>query len=776
MVRRGNPLSRRIPREFTSDLGKYLVIALLMILMIGEVSGFLVADESMIKAYNESYEKYCMEDGHFSVQNKLNKTKINKISEFGLTLYDLFYTSEEFDNGSSLRIFANRNEIDLPCVMKGRLPEKDGEIAIDRMYADNNGLKVGDVMTSDRREYTVTGLIALPDFSALFESNNDMMFDSSEFGVALIDEETFAGLDEDRITWNYGWKYDTVPADKDEEKDLSEDLLPHICSVTKPEIYIPRFANQAITFTGDDMGKDRVMMQIFLYVVILILAFVFTITISNTIQKESEVIGTLRANGYTRGELLRHYMAVPLVVTILAAIIGNIMGYTFFKDFNAGMYYGSYSLPTFVTVWSPRAFFETTLVPIVIMIVVTMLVLIRKLRFTPLQFLRRDISSSKGKKAIPLSPRIPFFTRYRLRVILQNISSYIVLVFGVFFAYFLLMFGMTFPEILKTYAKDVTADMFCKYQYILTIPVAAVDEDEPLSSMVEMLKFQQAVETETPGAEKFTAYSLQTKSWENIVTEDVTIYGIAEKSKYVPLDITGDEVYITEYFADKFSIKPGDTITLSEEFEDKSYDFTVTGTIDYKGGICLFMGQKAANRMFDLGKSYFSGYFSDELIEDVDQKYIGTVIDKEAMTKVSRQLLISMGDMMYLVDALSVIIFVAVVYLLSKMIIEKNAVSISMAGILGYKKGEIARLYVAATSVVVVVSMAVLLPLESMAMVEVFKMALRVAMHGWFDIVVPGYVQLWMFATGLLAYAVVAALEMKKISAVPMDEALKLDE
>ena len=49
-----NPLRKRIPRELKGELGKYLVVFLLMVLTIGFVSGFLVADGSMLKAYNES--------------------------------------------------------------------------------------------------------------------------------------------------------------------------------------------------------------------------------------------------------------------------------------------------------------------------------------------------------------------------------------------------------------------------------------------------------------------------------------------------------------------------------------------------------------------------------------------------------------------------------------------------------------------------------------------------------------------------------------------------
>lgn len=52
-----NPLNKRLPRELKSEFGKYLVIFLFIAAVIGLVSGFLVADGSLIKAYNESYEK-----------------------------------------------------------------------------------------------------------------------------------------------------------------------------------------------------------------------------------------------------------------------------------------------------------------------------------------------------------------------------------------------------------------------------------------------------------------------------------------------------------------------------------------------------------------------------------------------------------------------------------------------------------------------------------------------------------------------------------------------
>lgn len=130
-----------------------------------------------------------------------------------------------------------------------------------------------------------------------------------------------------------------------QEKKIAEEFMEALGKEVSLEAFVPRYQNQAINFTGEDMGSDKAMMIVLLYIVIVIMAFVFGITISNTIRKEAGVIGTLRASGYTKGELIRHYMTLPVIITLFGALIGNIPGYTVMKNVCASMYYGSYSLP-----------------------------------------------------------------------------------------------------------------------------------------------------------------------------------------------------------------------------------------------------------------------------------------------------------------------------------------------------------------------------------------------------------------------------------------------
>ena len=765
-----SPLRKRIPREL-KEIGKYLVVFILMVATIGMVSGFLVADGSMIQAYDEGFEKYNIEDGNFRTGERLYRGQREAIEEEGVKIYENYYIEEFSFKWKHNALFKNRTEVDKVCLMDGELPSETGEIAIDRMYADNNSLKTGDTLDDGKKSWTITGLVALSDYSCLFQNNNDSMFDAVKFGVGVVTDEEFDSLDQDKLQYNYAWTYNEKPQTELEEKNVSEDLMKAMGKVVTLENFVPQYQNQAIIFTGDDMGSDKAMMIMLLYIIIVIMAFVFGITTSNTIAKEAGVIGTLRASGYTKNELIRHYMTLPVIVTLVGALIGNILGYTAFKDVCASMYYGSYSLPTYVTIWNAEAFLMTTVVPVIIMFVVNYAVLHHKLKLSPLKFLRRDLSSGKQRRAVYLSPRMKIFHRFRLRVIFQNISNYLVLFVGIIFANLLLMFGLLLPSALDHYQLEIQNNMLAKYQYMLSMPVSVMGGSNKLESMLDMLLFAHDAETDNEDAEEFSAYSLNTLPTK-YKSEEVTLYGVHDDSKYIDVDFS-DGVYISKAYADKFLLKPGDSITLKEKYEDDEYTFKISGIYDYNGSLCIFMPQGELNQTFDLGDDYFSGYFSNSEITDIDSSYIGSVIDLDALTKISRQLSVSMGSMMGDVNLFAVAIYMILIYLLSKIIIEKNAQSISMTKILGYTNGEISRLYILSTSIVIVLCLLISLPIETTIMEVLFREMMLQSISGWIALWIDPMIYVQMFVIGLVTYAVVALLEYKKIRKVPMGEALK---
>lgn len=755
-----NPLNKRFLRELKGELAKYIVIFVFMTAVIGLISGFLIADGSMYDTYNKSFEKYNIEDGNFELYSKAEESVIDKLEKENVTIYENFYKEEivvrhnniknDEDSQSTLRFYVNREEIDKVDLMEGSLPEDINEIAIDRMYAVNNDIKVQDTLTVGSRILKVTGLVALSDYSSLFSDNSDTMFDSLKFGVGVVSQKCFDAYDDTHIHYVYSWLYDNKPEDDKEAKLMADDFVKTISANAILVNYIPQYINQAIHFTGDDIGSDRSMMIVLLYVLIVIMAFVFAVTTNNTIVKEANVIGTLRASGYTRGELLRHYILLPIIVTIFGALVGNILGYTVFKDIFVATYYGSYSLPTYHTLWNADAFLLTTVVPVIIMLVINIVIIGCRLKLSPLKFLRRDLSGKQKKKAMRL-PAFRFFNRFRLRIIIQNMPNYITLFIGILFANVLLLFGIMLGPMLTHYQNEITDKLIAKHQYVLK---ALVDVDDN-------------------AAEKYCVKTLATIEG-RLKSEDVLVYGVKDNSIYADINtasLKDNEVYITNGYADKFRIKKGDKITLKEKYDDNEYEFTVKDMYDYPSSFAIFMSDAAFKNVFDKSEDYYSGYFSDNIL-DINEKYVATQITLDDLTKVSRQLDRSMGETFNLVKIFAVVLFAVLMFLLTKLIVEKNTTSISMVKILGYSNREISRLYVTSTTIVVAFSVALSIGLSVVIMNYLFRVFME-EMSGWISCYYAPHIFPVMFILNITVYAVISFFMMAKIKKIPMDEALK---
>lgn len=836
-----NPLIKRLPHELKNDAAKYISIFIMLVLLISVCSGMRVGNESLKAAYHDSFERYSIEDGHITFDKMLPNNLRNKFEEkMAVKIHDNIYVDENIpETGATVRVFKQTDELNQPCLLSGRLPSGNNEIAIDRVFAKNNNINTGDTITLAEKKLTVTGFIALPNYSTLFENNTDAMFDSVHFSVAVMTESGFDDMESRNVHYNYAWIYSEPYADdveaaersdkfiellEDEITDYDEEIIQkqmneltdkletaseeyaslYMSEGRKPEIeeisvplddflfeiiedafdaqmngveyempgeeafedeiyktkiiivenYLPRYLNQAITFSIEDIGGDEAGTMVMCYMMIAVIAFVFAVTISNTIVSEAGVIGTLRASGYTKGELIRHYMALPVIVTLIAAAVGNVLGYTVMKDFCVELYQNSYSLTTYQTVWNPSAFLLSTVVPVILMLLINMTVLISKLKLGPLKFLRHDLKKNRNKKAMRLNTKIPFQIRFSLRIFFTNLPGYLVMIIGILFGAVLISFGDMFPRMLDSYKDIIVSDMISEYQYVLY-------DCETAGNV-----------TDTQ-AEKYASSSFD-YSKEGFLTDSITVYGIEKNSRYITKEIPKGKAFISTGISEKFGLNAGDTIRLDEKYKrNTSYEIEICGIYDYQSSLAVFMNLDDYNKTFGNDPDYFTGYFSDSELTELDDDDIAAVITAADYTKLSDQLTVSMGGMMGLIKWFGAIFFVIVVYVLCKQVIERNFQSISMTKILGFRNGEIGGLYIVSATIAVLTGLILSVPFIDIAMRAIFKGYLYTMMTGYIPYIMSSVTYAVMIAVGLVCYAAVALLQMRKVAKVSKSEALK---
>lgn len=90
-----------------------------------------------------------------------------------------------------------------------------------------------------------------------------------------------------------------------------------------------------------------------------------------------------------------------------------------------------------------------------------------------------------------------------------------------------------------------------------------------------------------------------------------------------------------------------------------------------------------------------------------------------------------------------------------------------------YTNGEIGKLYIWSTTIVVVICLLLSLPIEKAIMGVVFREMMLSSVSGWIALWIDPKIYLKMFLIGIGTYAVVSLLEYRRIRRIPMDEALK---
>ena len=746
-----NPLHKSLKKEFLRNRSRYISLSLVLILMIGVVTGFLSVAYSAKELLIKDQISSKVEDGQLALRDRMDVKTKTKLEALGLKVYEQFYTEQSVSRDTMVRVYRKRFDINRATLHEGRMPNKQTEIALDRLFALKNGYNIRDTIRMSGKSMTITGLISVPDYTSLIQKNSDMMMDPIHFGIAIVTDTGFQTLSTDRMVYSYSYYLDDRELN-DFQKQKRADDIQEICIKEGAvlENLLTAQMNQAISFLPNDMGSDIPMVQTLLYIILMILAFIFVVISQTMIEEQASVIGTLLASGYTRRELLQHYMMLPTILIIVSAGIGNLIGYTLFPNLFTDMYYSNYCLPplSIQPVW--EALLSTTVMPFIFMMLILYMLLKRRLRLSPLRFLRKDLRRHRQRRYIPLHGS-SFFQRFRIRIILQNKGSYLVLFLGIIFASFLLMFALILTPSMEQYIRNLEADTRCDYQYLLKAPVQA-------------------------DGEKVTLTSLKAYYVGGDLDLDVTLYGLGPNSGYyTDMTLSSDpkSIVISSDFASKMSLQVGDAITLHNPYRDKAYSFTIQDIYPYNTGFSAFMPRNQLNQLLHEDHTYFNGYLSNQPL-DIEEAYVQSVVTRSDLVKINEQMTQAFSQLLPVLTSVSIAIYLVVLYILTRLVIDRNAISMSFLKVMGYTAKEIRSLYLHATTLVVLASLTAALPLCNIALRYLMKFAFM-KFTGNLSVYIPGYVYFLVFVTGGVAYLFIKALLTRRIEQMELGYALKED-
>lgn len=739
------PINKRIYRQFKYKPLKVIPILLALTFIVVFASSFFISQESVEKLYNKQIINGKVEDGEFEAIYALSDEAKDEIKDFGLKLYENYYFEEEVASRKVLRIFKNRKDINEAQIFEGALPKKDDEINISANYARNNKINIGDEITIQNKKFKVSSLASFPDYSSALRNRNDLTMDTGHFGIATISEEAFDGMKDAKVKYLYSYHTDEVL----NKKDAREKLKDIVKIVNKDNLVVDavtRFDNKCITYIADDMSGDVPTMSIVTALLFIAIAFISSAEVKSIIEEEAPIIGTLLASGYKKRELLLNYMAMPLFIVIIASIAGNAISYLRVYKIYANVYYQSYDLPVFEPYITLRSFLITSIMPLVLYLVINYIIIAKSLKMRPVDFLRKNFKKAKTRSRFKLK-NMNFINKFKLRVIFANKFSYISLLFGVFIANLLLIFGVSAEPIFTKYADDMQNQMKYAHTYIVKSDMDDLDASKISLVSVELLDRDE---------------------------EKVQTYGIDADTKYDEIDVKSlkaDEVVISLGLSKRFNYEIGDKIKIREPYNTEEKYLVVKDIDKTNNYFQIFTKREILNKIIGKECDYYNAYLSDKELK-ITKENLLTHIDRKEMSRFMRHFLDSFSAVFIMIQLVAVVFFFILILMVTELIIDKAKLNMTYLKVFGYKDKEVAKFYVNTSFAMLIIFQIILIPILD-KLVKYFYFIAMQKFDAYLEVTVPVRVFVTSYLMTVVVFILCQWIERRKIAKIDMVKELK---
>lgn len=486
-------------------------------------------------------------------------------------------------------------------------------------------------------------------------------------------------------------------------------------------------------------------------ILMVLFTYVISVFVIHNIEKESSVIGALYALGVTRGQLLFHYLLNPMLIAFLGGVVGCILG---FSKYGTGWQMGDsiayYSLPPMRIVTPGYLLFYSLIMPPATAAVVNYLVINKKLNRTALSLLRNEQTAGKAGRIQNMNlGNMKFLLRFQIRQMLREIRSAFAVVIGMFICLLILMMSIDCAVLCINFGNACLEETKYAYMYTYKYPTEDVPEGGT-PAYVENLK------------KEAYGYNL-----------DVTVLGIDDDNPYFPI-VTADkknEIVISSAAAQKFGVKAGDKLVLSDEVNERDYAFTVKNIVNFTSGVYVFLDRDVMQELFDQEDDYYNVVFADHAL-DIDNGRLYATVSKENVEESSQIFTDMMGPMVVMLVAISALIFMIVMYLMMKVMIDRSAFSISLMKVFGYRRREIRKLYLDGNFYVILLGALICVPLAKWSMDLVYPYCIANVAIGM-DIRFTPQIYIMIYGGILLCYMVINFLLVGRLNKLVPAEVLK---
>ncbi|MGZ9583887.1 ABC transporter permease [Paenibacillus marinisediminis] len=567
-------------------------------------------------------------------------------------------------NGEDDPQFINR-----PRLIEGRYPENSGECLIEQSELNKLGLTIGSKITlttgTDQEltdslkttEYTVVGTAVSPRYISyekgettklgngtinqfMMVPEDDFKLDAYTEAVLTVEnamqEETYSDRYDETINGvkseleklgiaRSAVRYDEVKHDAEQQIDMFRRQLPpgaedtpevqaqltamqqQVDAIQEPEWYV---LDRNTLYGYADYKQSAATMdaiaKVFPVFFFLVAALVCLTTMTRMVDEQRQMIGTLKALGYSKFSIASKYIAYAAAASIAGSVVGLIIGLTVFPTVIFNAWNTMYSLPDVQLIFDIPLVLVTTLAAVIITTLAAFLACYNELMETP-ALLMRPKAPKQGKKILLervrfLWKRMSFTQKVTARNLFRYKKRFYMTVIGISGCTALLLTGYgikdSMGDVVKTqFGEIIKYDVSGRYEAGLS----ADQKDQTLAKLQADNRFSSMMNVSQSNAKLVTADGEEKKA-ALVVPTDVeqfkTYITLRDGSSKKELALSDDGVIISDQLALDLGLKEGDTLQL-DNGDGKRSSVVVSGITENYLSHYVYMSPSYYKQVFD---------------------------------------------------------------------------------------------------------------------------------------------------------------------------------
>lgn len=737
-------INKRAARSIKKNISFYIISTILTVLICILIIAPMSTGHNMTNVIDKFVDDYKAEDAEFVTYNPISDDDMAKLeNDYDVIMEYSRYKDIKIDTGdlegSTIRVFDMPEKLNLCNVRDGRMPES-GEVLLTQNFADAHDIKVGDTVNVGEYSYKVSAFATKADYIYMLEKLSGYV-EKDKFAVMMACHDDYDKIDADETAY-YSIRYNRDNS-KEVRAKLNDDyvIASYLAATTNTRISMP--VNE-----GDAVTNMATMYAPIMFIIVLAL---IVMVLGRNIRNEQYLLGTFLALGFSKKQIVRHYMRFGMLPGIVGSVIGIVAAIPVTKAISYFYIEYDFEKLEYTVTYDVSSILTALILPTVIYCLAIAIQASRLLRKSPVDLLR---NTGKDSKAIGImkNSRAKTQSKMRIRSVLGHPGRSIVTTIGVCVAAFCIMAGLIMDDSLDSLMHDgLTSSVKYNYLYRLnSLGEGEPDEGEAL--------FQNYYEVDGN-------------------TVQLSTQGIDEGSKYFPdktdtdekLDL--DKYYLTSAAAETYGVKTGDELTFCNIADLKEHKVKISGVVTDNTHCYLYTSRKNATELAGVDSGVYNCIISDDKLE-LDKDLVASETSMAVSADTMENIMGPMNAIIVGIEVLGIILGVFVLYLVINMIVSETGTNISVMKVLGFSKREITNRVLNVNHILVCIGFLIGIP-AAYAFVKV-GYADTIENYGMLlapvvkvKAVIIGFVLTW------ITYEISLLLQKRKISRIDMVESLK---